>query len=206
MTILREIVDGAMSASALEQVATILGIAGVWLMIRQSLWAFPAGIIQVVIFGCVCFEGRLYSETVLQLMFLVALLHGWWHWTHPSGGAAVLPVQRLSPRARIAWTAGTLALWSVWGTGMHRFTDAALPYWDGFVFATSVSSQWLQARKAIENWTGWLIANTVAIGVFAAKGYWWFAVLYAIFWLMALAGLRAWSHPHAESAAHGLTR
>jgi nicotinamide mononucleotide transporter len=92
----------------------------------------------------------------------------------------------------MGWVAATLILWAAWGTGMRRFTDAALPYGDGFVFASSVASQWLQARKALENWIGWIIANTVAIGVFWVKGYYWFAVLYVIFWLMAWAGLRSW--------------
>jgi nicotinamide mononucleotide transporter len=150
----------------------------------------------------VCFTGKLYSETTLQVFFFVALVYGWWHWTHSGGDRREpLRVQRLSRAATIGWTAGTLAIWAIWGTLMHRFTDAALPYWDGFVFATSVASQWLQSRKALENWIGWLVANTVAIGVFWVKGYYWFAVLYFIFWLMALAGWRAWKR--SWRTAHG---
>jgi nicotinamide mononucleotide transporter len=190
--ILQQILDGALAATWPEQVATVLGVAGVWLAIRESLWNFPVGLVQVAIFGWVCFQGKLYSETVLQGFFFAALCFGWWHWAHGARDAKPLPVQRLSPREAVAWIAGTLALWSVWGAGMARFTDAALPWWDGFVFAASVSAQWLQARKALENWHGWIVANTVAIGVFWAKGYYWFAVLYFLFWLMAWGGLRAW--------------
>jgi nicotinamide mononucleotide transporter len=75
---------------------------------------------------------------------------------------------------------------------MHRATDAALPYGDGFVFAVSVASQWLQARKILENWPGWIIANTAAIVVFIVKDLFLFAALYVIFWLMALWGWREW--------------
>ncbi len=175
-----------------EIIGTVLGVIGVWLMIRRSLWAFPVGLAQVVIFGWVCFGQRLYSETVLQVMFFAALAHGWWHWTHPGQGRSELPVQRLPPQGAAAWVGGTLALWVVWGTAMHRFTDAALPYGDGFVFAVSGASQWLQARKNIENWAGWLIANTAGIGVFIVKGLYLFAALYAVFWLMAMWGWREW--------------
>ena len=84
---------------------------------------------------------------------------------------------------------------------MARLTDAALPWWDAFVFAASVASQWLQARKLIENWIGWIIANTVGIGVFWAKDLYWFAALYGLFWLMAWGGLRAWTR--SGRAAHG---
>jgi nicotinamide mononucleotide transporter len=191
--ILESIWQGMIGASALEQVGTVLGIIGVGLMIKRKIWAFPIGLVQVAIFGWVCFEGRLYSETVLQVIFFVALAYGWWHWTHPDGNEhKELPILNLSVRATMGWMAATLVLWVAWGTVMHRFTDAALPYWDAFVFAFSVASQWLQARKALANWIGWLIANSVAIGVFWVKEYYWFAVLYAIFWFMALGGLKAW--------------
>ena len=191
-SILQQILDGALAASWLEQLATVLGVAGVWLAIRESLWNFPVGLVQVAIFGWVCFQGKLYSETVLQGVFFAALVYGWWHWARGATAAKPLPVQRLGRREAAAWIAGTLVLWTGWGAGMARFTDAALPWWDGFVFAASVASQWLQSRKALENWHGWVIANTVAIGVFWAKGYYWFAVLYFLFWLMAWGGLRAW--------------
>jgi len=191
-------------ASALEQIGTVLGIIGVALMIRRKIWAFPIGLIQVSIFGLVCFQGRLYSETVLQGVFFAALTYGWWHWTHPDGREVrELPIQRLTGLETVAWTAGTLLLWGIWGTAMNRLTDAALPYWDAFVFAFSVASQWLQARKVLANWTGWLIANTVAIGVFWTKEYYWFALLYGVFWFMSLGGLRSWARAWREQSAHG---
>jgi len=181
-----------MAANWPEQVATILGLVFVWLAIRESLWNFPVGLVQAAIFGWVCFAGKLYSETVLQVFFSGAMIYGWWHWTHGTGDRQPLRVQRLSGKQAWAWLAGTLGLWLAWGSGMRRFTDAALPYWDGFIFAGSVASQWLQARKALENWIGWIVVNTVAIGVFWAKEYYWFSVLYFLFWLLAWAGLRAW--------------
>ena len=186
------VVAGALGASWLEQLATVLGLTFVWLAIRQNLWNFPVGLVQAAIFGWVCFEGKLYSETVLQVLFLAAMIYGWWHWTHGGRGQQILAVQRLSARESAAWVGATIGLWAVWGWGMARFTDAALPWWDGFVFAASVISQWLQSRKALENWVGWIITNTVAVGVFWVKGYYWFAVLYFIFWLLAWGGLRAW--------------
>ena len=186
------IVDGAMGASVLEQLATVLGVLFVWLAMRESLWNFPVGLVQAAMFGWVCFEGKLYSETVLQGIFFAAMIYGWWHWARGGGNDEPLSVQRLTRNEIVGWIVGTLALWAVWGWGMARFTDAALPWWDGFVFASSIVSQWLQARKALENWVGWIVANTVAIGVFWAKEYYWFAVLYFLFWLMAWGGWRAW--------------
>ena len=192
--IVRQIIAGATDASLLEQVATVLGVVFVWLAMRESLWNFPVGLVQAAIFGWVCFEGKLYSETVLQVLFCAAMVYGWWHWSRGGKDTGPLQVQRLSAAGAAGWSAATLALWVVWGGAMARFTAAALPWWDGFVFAASVVAQWLQARKLLENWIGWIIANTVAVGVFWAKGFYWFAVLYFLFWLLAWGGWRAWRH------------
>ncbi len=192
VSIWSQILTEALSASPAEQIATALGIVGVWLMMKRSLWAFPAGLVQVAIFGWVCFDGGLYSETALQLMFFVALAYGWIHWTRGKGeGGAELPITRLSLSRAASWAAGAVALWLAWGSVMQR-VGAALPWADAFVFAVSVASQILQARKILENWIGWLIANVVAVGVFWIKDYHWFSVLYAIFGVMAWAGWREW--------------
>lgn len=187
-----QIAAGALGASPAEQFATVLGVVGVWLMIRRSLWAFPAGLVQVAIFGWVCFHGGLYSETALQIMFFCALAYGWWHWTRGrTDAAAELPITTLGGGERLAWAAGVLALWLVWGAIMCRF-GAAMAWADAFVFAVSVGSQVLQARKVLENWPGWLLANVVAVVVFWLKEFYWFSALYAVFAFMAWAGWREW--------------
>lgn len=201
-----QILEGATGASAAEQFATVLGIIGVWLMMKRNLWAFPAGLVQVAVFGWVCFHAGLYSETALQLMFFCALVYGWWHWTHSArAGAAegALLITQLSARQRLGWVAAALVLWVGWGALMMR-AGAALAWADAFVFAVSVVSQILQARKVLDNWAGWMLANVVAVGVFWTKEFYWFAVLYGIFAVMAGGGWREWRRgfrAQAESVA-----
>lgn len=201
-SVLEQVVEGALAASPAEQFATVLGVVGVWLMMKRSLWAFPAGLVQVSIFGWLCFQGGLYSETALQVMFFGGLSYGWWHWTRgaaESGGE--LPVTRLSVRARWGWCAVALGLWALWG-GLMAMIGATAAWVDAFVFSVGVVSQVLQARKTLENWLGWLVANCVATGLFWAQGYYWFAALYLVFVFMAAAGWREWCR--AESGAGGL--
>ena len=196
-----QIVAGALGASAAEQFATVLGVVGVWLMMRRSLWAFPIGLVQVTIFGWVCFQGQLYSETALQGMFFAALGYGWWHWTRGvSGDGKELQISRLGRRAVVAWAACGLLLWAAWGFVMQRL-GASMAWADAFVFAVSVVSQLLQARKVVENWPGWLLANVTAVAVFWLKEFYWFSILYAIFAFMAWGGWREWSRALREKPA-----
>ena len=191
-------------SSPLEQFATVLGVIGVWLMMRQNLWTFPISLVQVAIFGWVCFTGRLYSETALQVIFFFALIYGWILWTRRDGEGGKkdeLPVHWLDWPTRCGWLIATLALWGVWGYIMVQM-KAALPWPDAFVFSTSVAAQVLQSRKAMENWLGWVISNTASVWVFWRKEYYWFMVFTVILWFMSWGGWREWSRAMKKQISH----
>ena len=177
-----------------EIIGTVLGIIGVWLMIRQNIWGWPVGLIQVAVYAWVFFDSKLYSDAILQIAFFLIQAHGWWHWLRHqhTAGRSELPVIRLGAAAVAGWIGVGAVLTAAWGAFMHRTTDAALPWWDAFILVFSLIAQWLQARKNLECWAGWLIVNTVAIGVYWAKDLRLTSGLYGIFWLMALWGWREW--------------
>lgn len=181
--------------TAAEIVGSLLGVIAVALMIRQHLLAWPLGMIQVVVYGWIFYQAKLYSDTLLQGFFFVILGYGWWRWWRGEVDGQVrteLPVTRLSNRGRWGYLAlGALATFG-WGALMDFKTDAVLPYWDAFILAFSLLSQWLQARKRLENWIGWTVVNSVAVGVYLSRELYVTAVLYALFLGMAIAGWRSW--------------
>jgi nicotinamide mononucleotide transporter len=201
-----------------EIIGTVLGVTGVWLMIRQNIWGWPVGLVQVAVYAWVFFDTKLYSDAILQVFFFAIQAYGWWHWlkgnevraTSPApnprsevaappavadGGQeerCALPVTRLRGAAIAGWIALGAVLTTGWGIFMHRTTDAALPWWDAFILVFGLIAQWLQARKNLECWAGWIVVNTVAIGVYWAKDLRLTSGLYLIFWGMALWGWREW--------------
>jgi nicotinamide mononucleotide transporter len=177
-----------------EIVGTLLGVVGVTLMIRQNIWGWPIGLAQVAVYAWVFYGAKLYSDVILQGFFFVIQAYGWWHWLRNKHTAAHsdLPVTRLGVAAVAGWLVLGAAATAGWGTYMGRTTDAALPHWDAFILVFSLIAQWLQARKKLENWPGWLAVNTVAIGVYWAKDLRLTAGLYVVFWFMALWGWREW--------------
>ena len=191
-----------------EIIGTVLGVIGVWVMIRQNIWGWPVGLVQVAVYAWVFFDAKLYSDTILQAAFFLIQAYGWWHWVRgvkdrAASGQVVLPVTRLSGATIAVWIAVGAGLTVAWGFFMHRTTDAALPWWDAFILVFSLIAQWLQARKNIENWPAWVVVNTVAIGVYWAKDLRLTSGLYLIFWVMALWGWRAWARTMQEAKTHG---
>jgi nicotinamide mononucleotide transporter PnuC len=89
------------------------------------------------------------------------------------------------------------------GLALHRYTNAALPYWDATIAVLSLLAQYLLARKVLENWLIWIAVDVLAIGVYLAKQLYVTSGLYAVFLCMAVAGFFAWrgSYRQQSSAA-----
>ncbi len=187
--------------SVWEILGTVLGVIGVGLMIRENIWGWPVGLVQVAVYAWVFLGAKLYSDALLQAFFFAIQAYGWAYWltNRHTAARSDLPVTRLGAPAAAGWIAAGALATAAWGTFMHRTTDAALPYWDAFILVFSLIAQWLQARKVLENWAGWLGVNTVAIGVYWAKDLRLTAGLYLVFWAMALWGWRAWSRSMREA-------
>jgi nicotinamide mononucleotide transporter len=136
----------------------------------------------------------LYGEASLQIVFVLVALWGWWQWLRGTGDdGAALRVRRLSTRSRWLLLGGVLLAWPALGWLLLRTTDTDVPWFDALPTVGSIAGQWLLGRKYVENWPTWVAVNLISIGLFAWKGLWLTALLYALFALLALVGWRAWT-------------
>lgn len=189
----QNIVGGFAEAKPLDLINLVLGVAGVWLMTRRSLWAFPVGLVAVSVQGVLFWRQTFYAEAKLQGFFFVCLAYGWWHWTKHKGAAPELPVTRLSWPARLLGVGAATALCLGWGAWQAAHTDAAMPYRDTFIASFSFLGQIWQVRKRVENWPVWAVVNTTAIATYWSAELAFTAFLYAIFLVLGLLGWRAWA-------------
>jgi nicotinamide mononucleotide transporter len=187
--------------SPLEVVGVVLGVLMVWLFVRENIWAWPVGLLDSGIYAWIYFSTKLYSDSILQVVYCVIFTYGWWHWGLGRGGKAELPVTRLRHRTLLGWVVLGAVATAGWGELMHRKTDAAFPHWDAFILVFGLIAQGWQARKRLENWTAWIIIDGVAIGVYWAKDLKATAALYALYMAMAVAGHLAWRKSMAAAAA-----
>jgi len=194
-----DIWNGLTTATPLDQANFVLGVVGVWLMIRRSLWAFPVGLVAVTVQGVLFYRSRYYADATLQILFFVALAYGWWHWVRDKGAAPELPITRLTRRGLAATVllagAGTVA----WALVLRKYTDAIMPFRDAFIAAYSVAAQVLQARKQIENWPLWVAVNAAAVCSYWLGGLYYTTFLYALYLVMAFGGWQAWHRAWKEN-------
>lgn len=199
-TVFQNIWTGLTTASWLDQVNLVLGVIGVWLMIKRSLWAFPIGLVAVGVQGVLFFQTKFYADATQQVFFFVALGWGWWHWVRDKGAAPELPVSVMSWRARSMTLAICAVAVAVWALGLERWTDAVMPWRDAFIAVFGIAGQVLQSRKVIENWPVWVVVNTVAIASYWKADLAYTAFLYAIYLILAVVGWREWRRAMKVSA------
>ena len=188
----RAIWEGLAGASLLDRVNLVLGIAGVVLMVRRSLWAFPVGLVAVTVQGILFSGAKFYADAALQVFFFGALAWGWWNWRRAAAAGPELPVTRLTKRGLALTLAAAAGATVVWALALQRWTDAAMPWRDAGIAAFSVAAQVLQARKNLENWPFWIGVNAVAVASYWTAALAFTALLYAVYLGLAVAGWRAW--------------
>ena len=84
-------------------------------------------------------------------------------------------------------------LWGVLWYFLDSATDSPVPLWDGLIASLSVVATWMLTRKYLEQWYVWIVANAIAVVVYVAAGLYPTAVLFFVYFVMAIIGLREWA-------------
>ncbi len=176
----------------IEILAAVLSALGVWLMARRRPWAWPVGLVSVLIYAWVFIEVRLYSDALLQGAFAAMLVYGWSRWLRNLGEDGRVRIAPLPlPRAALHLAIGALGALAL-GAFMARFTNADLPWLDAALAAFSLVAQWWQARRHTAAWWLWIGVDVIYIGMYLHKDLQVTAMLYALFLGLAASGLRQW--------------
>ena len=178
--------------SPLEIAAVLTSVLGIWLTTRRKLSSWPIILVSCVLYALVFRREKLYSDMLLQFVYMAFALYGWWHWWRGVQEEGAVRVERLSGRGLAAGlVAGALGSFLL-GYLMAHYTDAALPHIDAALTAFSLVAQWWSTRKHIANWWLWIVVDALEIGVFLYKRLYLTSVLFGFLIFLAVLGLRAW--------------
>ena len=182
----------------IENLAAALGVLSVWLMARQKPIAWPIGFFMVVLYAIVFFEAKLYSETLLQIIYAGLQAYGWWCWLR-GAKAQALPVTILAMPCVLRDLAIGAVITLALGSFMHLYTDAQMPWLDAALTGLSLVGQYWMAHKRLQCWPLWLVVDVAYVGMFWAAGLVTTTLLYVGFIGLAVYGWRQWSMAMAQN-------
>lgn len=177
------------------------GIFGIWLTIRENVWCFPIGLLNVIISLALFYQQKLYADTILQGVYILLLAYGWINWRNKNK-EEILSISFSSAPVLVMLLVLSIIFSVVAGFLFKTYTDASLPYWDSSATALSFAAQWMIAKKKIENWLVWMVVNVMYTGIYLYKDLWLYTALFAIYFLLAVKGWYQWKKLiHFENAA-----
>lgn len=177
--------------SLIELAGTLFGIIGVLLVVLKNIWNFPAGIVNVSLYAWLFLKTKLYADASLQLVYVLLLVYGWFQWSRKKSGEA-FHAQLTSVKLWMILTLIFIGSSILIGTLFKNYTDASLPYFDSALTSASLIAQWMIAKRKIENWIVWIVADVLYIGMYIYKHLYFTSLLYFIFIILAIVGYIEW--------------
>lgn len=177
--------------SRVETIVFISGIVTVYLTAKENIWNWPIGLINAATMFWLMYLGRLWSDAVLNIIYFVLGVFGWYWWLHGSAERKKIhivdtPKKQWGPITAIAVLVTGIWTWvNIRSLGSAPFADAALT-------VVSLVAQYLLTRKYIESWIVWILVDIFYVPLYLWKGFYLTGLLYGIFTLIAYFGLIEW--------------
>jgi nicotinamide mononucleotide transporter len=172
--------------SILEFIAAIVSFVGVWLGTTGKRITWPWWALSSALYGIFYYQTEFFASSLLQIAFVVAAVFGWFGWA-PTGAVP----GTLSVRNRQYIAIGTIISVSVLSPLLSNI-GAAATWTDAFILVASLAAQVLMIYEKFEAWVIWIIVNVTATIQFFILDYWFTSVLYAVFTVVAVIGLKRW--------------
>lgn len=178
-------------SSLLEIAANAAVTVSILLAARNSVHTWWTGIVGCVLFMLLFYGARLYADVALQAFFVATSALGWWQWLRGDAGKPLAITRAALAHLVTVTLIGAVAV-AGYGTLLYRFTDAYAPFVDSAVLVLSVIAQLLLMQRRLESWLFWVVVNSIAVPLYANRGLYVTAVIYAVYWVNAIIAWLVW--------------
>lgn len=179
----------------LEIFGTAVGVAYLILEYRASAWLWLAGLVMPVIYLFVYYRAGLYADFAISVYYILASLYGifcWMFLKNKKSDTQQITISVMPRRYWVAVTALFFVLFGVIGILLSQFTDSTVPWADAFTTALSIVAMWMLARKYVEQWLLWILADVACAVLYVYKDLWFTGALYLAYAVIAIFGYRKW--------------
>jgi|TARA_B110000503_G_scaffold17321_1_gene25097 nicotinamide mononucleotide transporter len=178
----------------LEITAVLFGFASVWYSKQNNILVFPTGLISTSIFVYLLFKWQLLGDMMINGYYFVMSLYGWYIWTRKVDTENVTPISRVTKSEQIIGVV-IFTLTLVFVYKVYQFFDMWtnwVAYVDTLTTALFFVGMWLMAKRKIENWYFWIVADIISVPLYLYKGLTFTSIQYFGFTILAIFGFLAW--------------
>ncbi len=193
----------------LEAIAAIFGLLSVYFSIKKNILVYPTGIISTALYVYILFVFGLLGDSLINIYYTIMSIYGWVLWSknaddhvHVQVGWTTRKEWKFSILLFVIsiilvtivyyfkpYLDNNLSMDNI-SLGLYHLDFAN--WLDIFITALLLIGMWLMAKRRIENWIFWIVADIISIPMYIFKGLGITSVQYLAFTIMAIIGYREW--------------
>ncbi|MFY7652568.1 MAG: nicotinamide riboside transporter PnuC [Chitinophagaceae bacterium] len=199
-----QLYNGLINTGYIEYIAVFAGIISVWFSKKESIWVYPTGLVNTLLFIYLSYEGNLIGEASVNLYYSIMSLYGWYKWVEKNADNQTFSL-KITKSTTHEWLKQLLfflviyvLLFTLISILKEKFAPNAIPWADALASASAYTGMWLMTRKKLEHWYWWIVTNLVSIPLYVVKGYVFTGVQFLVLLFLAVAGLIEWKNKLAN--------
>lgn len=190
---MNEIITYYGNMAILEWIAVIASLAYVILASYNNIFCWPAAMISTILYTFIFYEYYLWSDSALQVYYLVMAIYGWYCWRdnklQPNNSLKITTWPLINHVKAIF----ILAILSMCvGYFMANYTPTHFPYLDATTTVFAIFATYLVTQRILENWLYWIVIDFVSIYLYVEKALIPTAFLFSLFVIIAILGYFKW--------------
>ncbi|MDR0833528.1 MAG: nicotinamide riboside transporter PnuC [Candidatus Symbiothrix sp.] len=187
----------------IELIGVVFGLIYIGLEVRQkwTMWIF--GIISSLCYIIIFYNNQLYAEMGLNFYFVAMSVYGLYCWKlAPKKETEELKFGFLDKQTALKLiVVGALIFALITWLLIFLSKNDRLPHSeifphpglaDTFVMTLSILATWMAARKIIECWYLWIVADVVAVVLYFSQELYLTDLLYVVYLILSIVGLVQW--------------
>lgn len=177
----------------IEIFTLVTGIVFIIMQILQHKYMWYMNIVTAAGALIIALTSSFWANAALQAYFIIMAIIGIIKWKRLRSGEKDEYIHVVEMSGRILGISAAIA---VLGGCLIYFlllrTNDPNPIADAISFILSIIAAWWLARSYIEEWLLWIVADSVAIWLYASQSLWGMVVLYACYIISSFIGIYHW--------------
>ena len=178
----------------LELTAVIFGIISVLFARKNNILVYPTGLVSTIIYVYILFEFKLLGDFIINIYYSLMSILGWYLWDRKKNGSDEFPIAVMNRKdyliSIVIFTITLLFIALVYHF-FDKFTNWTA-YVDTLTTALFFVGMWLMAKRKIENWLLWIIADIISVPLYYNKGLTFSSFQFILFTIIAILGYLEW--------------
>lgn len=179
---------------ALELVAVVFGVISVLFARKNNILVYPTGLVSTILYVYILYEFQLYGDLIINFYYTIMSFLGWYLWSKTKDGHDEFPISTIN-RKEILVSTLIFTITLTFVALVYHFFDK-FTNWTAYVDALTTGlffvGMWLMAKRKIENWILWIIADAISIPLYFYKGLTFSSFQFILFTIIAILGYKEW--------------